>query len=205
MSSRKIIIVEGSPRPSGNSALLARAVASGARSVGAEVETLQLHKMDIRPCNACDACQESLEKDCIIDDAMKDVYPRLRAANAIVYASPIYWFTVSGQMKLFMDRCYALTFLGTLPGIDGSETVEVLQTDLGGKKFGVVLSYGDIDPYASGAVNAIRTFQDMARFVGSEMTGLVYGSAIAPGEVAENNALMSQAYDLGRALAADAR
>ncbi len=205
MSSRKIIIVEGSPRPSGNSTLLARAVASGARSAGAEVETLQLHKMDIRPCNACDACQESLEKDCIIDDAMKDVYSRLRAADAILYASPIYWFTVSGQMKLFMDRCYALTFLGTLPGIDGSETVEVLHTDLGGKKFGVVLSYGDIDPYVSGAVNAIRTFQDMARFVGSEMTGLVYGSAVAPGEVAENNALMSQAYDLGKALAADAR
>lgn len=205
MSSKKIIIVEGSPRPNGNSTLLARSVASGARSVGAKVETLQLHKIDIKPCNACDACQESLEKDCIIDDAMKDVYPRLRAADAIVYASPIYWFTVSAQIKLFMDRCYALTFLGTLPGIDGSEPVEVVQTDLGGKKFGVVLSYGDIDPYASGAVNAIRTFQDMARFVGSEMTGLVYGSAIAPGEVAENKALMSQAYDLGRALAADAR
>jgi multimeric flavodoxin WrbA len=205
MAARKIIIVEGSPRPSGNSTLLARAVASGARSLGAEVETLHLHKMDIRPCTACDACQESLEKDCIIDDAMKDAYPRLRAADAIVYASPIYWFTVSGQIKLFMDRCYALTFLGTLPGIDGSEPVEVVQTDLGGKKFGVVLSYGDVDPFTSGAVNAIRTFQDMARFVGSEMTGLVYGSALAAGEVAGNKALMNQAYDLGRALATDVR
>jgi multimeric flavodoxin WrbA len=201
MAARKIIIVEGSPRPNGNSTLLAREVASGARSLGAEVETLHLHTMDVRPCTACDACQESLEMNCIIDDAMKDVYPRLRAADAIVYASPIYWFTVSGQLKLFMDRCYALTFLGPVPGIDDSDPVDVVQTDLGGKKFGVVLSYGDVDPFTSGAVNAIRTFQDMARFVGAELTGLVYGSAFAPGEVAGNKALMNQAYDLGRALA----
>lgn len=203
MAARKIIIVEASPRQKGNSTLLAGEVASGARSLGAEVETIHLHGMDIRPCTACDACQDSLEKDCIIDDAMKEVYPRLRAANAIVYASPVYWFNVSGQIKLFMDRCYALTFLGTVPGTDGGEPVEAVETDLGGKKFGVVLTYGDVDPFASGAINAIRTFQDMARYVGSEIAGLVYGSALAPGEVAGNEALMKQAYDLGKHLAAE--
>lgn len=197
----KIIIIEASPRQNGNSTTLAREVASGARRFGAEIDIVHLGEMNIRPCTACDACQESLKKNCIIDDDMTALYPRLRAADAIVYATPIYWFTVSGQIKLFMDRCYALTYLGTVPGEDG-KPVYTVETDLGGKKFGVVLTYGDADPFVSGAVNAMRTFQDMARYVGSEIVGFVYGSALAPGEVAENESLMKQAYDLGKHIAA---
>ena len=53
----KIIIVKGSPRREGNSAILADRVAEGARSLGALVESFCLHGMDIRPCDACDACQ----------------------------------------------------------------------------------------------------------------------------------------------------
>jgi multimeric flavodoxin WrbA len=196
----KIIIIEASPRQNGNSTILAREVASGARRFGAEVDIVHLDGMNIRPCNACDGCQESLKKDCIIDDDMRPLYSRLRAADVVVYATPIYWFTVSGQIKLFMDRCYALTYLGTQPGEDG-KPVYTVETDLGDKRFGVVLTYGDVDPFASGAVNALRTFQDMARYVGSQIVGFVYGSALAPGEVAENRALMQQAFDLGRKLA----
>jgi multimeric flavodoxin WrbA len=198
---KKIVIVEGSPRSNGNSTILAGQAASGARSVGAEVHVFHLHDLDIHPCTACEACQESLATDCVVDDAMKDLYPVLRTADAIVYASPVYWFTVSGQIKLFMDRCYAMTFLGSAPGPDG-KPVETIETDLGGKKFGILLSFGDVDPFASGAVNAIRTFQDMARFVGSEIAGIVYGSAAAPGDIAGNEAVMQQAYELGRNLAA---
>jgi len=200
MGTRKIIIIEASPRDNGNSTILAREVAAGARSLGAEVESVHLHGMDIRPCIACDACQGSLEQDCVIPDDLRALYPRLRAANAIVYATPIYWFTVSGQIKLFMDRCYALTFLDTEPG-EGGEPAYSVKTDLGGKKLGVVLTYGDVDPFASGAVNAIRTFQDMARFLGSEIAGIVYGSTAALGEAVDNAALLKQAYDLGRELA----
>ncbi len=201
---KKIIIIEASPRENGNSTVLAREVAAGASCFGTEVETVHIHGMDIRPCTACDACQASLATDCIIDDDMKAIYSRLRSADAIVYATPIYWFTVSAQIKLFMDRCYALTFLGTQPAENGDAQVETYETDLGGKMFGVVLTYGDVDPFASGAVNAIRTFQDMARFVGSDIVGIVYGSAMGPGEVADNTELMKQAFELGRALATEA-
>lgn len=203
MAPPKIIIVEASPRHNGNSTLLAREVASGARSLGAEVETVHLRDMKIIPCIACDACQISLEKNCALYDDMNDIYPRLRAADAIVYATPIYWFTVSGQIKLFMDRCYALTYLKSEVEEDGAEPVCTMESDLCGKKFGVVLTYGDADPFVSGAVNALRTFQDMARYLGSEIVGYVYGSALAPGEVVGNDALMQQAYNLGRELAAD--
>jgi len=204
MAPRSIIIIESSPRPKGNSTLLARELAAGAASLGARVETVRLADLNIGPCIACDACQQSLVQECVIDDDMKPLYSRVRSADVIVYATPIYWFTVSGQIKLFMDRCYALTYVGTAPVEEGGVDVPVLENDLKGKKFGVVLTYGDVDPFVSGAVNALRTFQDMARFLGAELVGQVYGSAVAEGEIAGNSELMRQAYQLGRDLATTA-
>jgi multimeric flavodoxin WrbA len=186
---RKIMVVIGSPRRKGNSAALAQRVADGAKDTGAQVETFFLHAMDIRPCTACDACRTKLKKDCIIRDDMKRLYPKLKAADGIVIASPIYWFTISAQTKLFMDRWYALG------GDDGYE--------LAGKKFGIVLAYADADPFISGAVNALRTFQDAFNYIGAEMVGTVYGSAWKAGEIKKNKALMDAAYALGKKMAAD--
>ena len=200
MAAKRIVIIEASPRKNGNSTILAQEVAAGATSAGALVDIVCLADCKIGPCIACDACQESLKTDCVIQDDMASLYPRLREADVIVYATPVYWFTVSAQMKLFMDRCYALMYASTVPGDDG-EPVYTVECDLGSKKLAVVLTYGDVDPFVSGAVNAIRTYQDMARFVGSEIAGIVYGSAFAEGEVADNQTLMKQAHALGVDLA----
>ena len=80
-------------------------VAAGAEAAGAKVETFYLHSLSIKP---CDACREEMKKDCILPDDMKELYPKLREADVVVIASPIYGFTVSAQSKLFMDRWYAL-------------------------------------------------------------------------------------------------
>jgi multimeric flavodoxin WrbA len=186
---QKIMVVLGSPRRKGNSATLARQVVDGARSAGAKVETFFLQALDIRPCTACDVCRTRLKKQCVIKDDMNLLYPKMKAADAIVLASPIYWFTVSAQTKLFMDRWYALG------GDDGYE--------LAGKKFGIVLSYADADPFISGAVNALRTFQDAFRFIGAKLVGAVYGSAWKAGEIKQNKALMDAAFELGKNLACD--
>ena len=106
MNERRILILKGSPRKRGNSAILADQVAAGAAEAGAAVESFDLHGMDIRPCDNCDFCQGSGE--CVINDDMQLLYPKLLEADAIVIASPIYWFTVSAQMKLCIDRWYAL-------------------------------------------------------------------------------------------------
>jgi multimeric flavodoxin WrbA len=187
MASKRIVIVKGSPRRGGNSAALAEEVATGAREAGAHVESFSLHELDIRPCDACDGCQGEPYGGCIIDDDMQLLYPRLREADALVIASPIYWFTVSAQTKLFMDRCYGLI------GENG--------WSLRGKEIGIILTYGDSDPYNSGAVNAIRTFQDAFRYVGAKIAGLVYGSASDPGEIRRNETVMREAYELGKRLA----
>jgi multimeric flavodoxin WrbA len=182
---RKIIILVGSPRREGNSAALAEAIADGA--AGAEVEMVYLHGMKIAPCNACEACHRPEAKGCIINDDMDQLYPKLEAADAIVFASPIYWFTVSAQTKLVMDRCYALI----RPGGHA----------FAGKRIGLAFSYGGEDPFDSGCTNAIRTFQDAFRFIEAEIVGIVYASAAGAGEIRSNKKVMEEARDLGRKLA----
>ncbi len=184
----KVLILNGSPRKKGNSASLAAEVAKGAKAGGAEVESFFLHGMEIQPCTACDSCRKKSAKGCIIEDDMQALYPRLRAADGIVVASPIYWFTFSAQTKLCMDRWYALG------GGDGY--------GLAGKKFGLVLAYGDADPFLSGAVNAMRTFQDACRYLEADIVGMVYGSASKAGEIRRNQPLMGDARELGRKIAA---
>ncbi len=84
---------------------MANEVIRGAESQGANVETVRLHDMDISPCQACYACQKKDSKGCAIDDEMQTIYPKLVEYNTWVIASPVYWFTMSAQAKLFMDRC----------------------------------------------------------------------------------------------------
>jgi len=186
MKKVKVLIVVGSPRKRGNSSSLARQVAAGAQAAGAAVETYYLHEMKIKPCNACDACRKKPGAGCVLKDDMRKLYPKLRSADAIVVASPVYWFTVSAQTKLFMDRWYALG------SDDGYE--------LAGKRFGIVMTYADADPFVSGAVNALRTFQDACRFLGAEIVGMVYGSAWRAGEILRNKSVMKEAYALGKKL-----
>jgi multimeric flavodoxin WrbA len=186
MPGRHVIIVKGSPRREGNSAVLADQVAEGARAAGAHVESFYLHGMDIHACDACDACHSEPYRGCIVDDDMQILYPKLLDADAIVIASPVYWFTVSAQTKLFMDRCYAL--------VDGEGYA------LRNKEYGIVMTYGDTDPFTSGAVNAFRTFQDGLRYVGARIAGMVYASADAPGDVRSDAAAMARAYELGKRL-----
>ena len=192
MGQFKVLIVKGSPRARGNSALLAEQVAAGARDAGAQVEEVYLHGLDIRPCDGCDFCQGTAEMGCAIEDDMQLLYPKIREADALVYASPVYWFTVSAQLKLFMDRCYAL----------GGGTEYEADHALAGKRIGIVLTYGGDDVFDSGAVNAIRTFQDVFNYIPAEIVGMVYGCASDAGEIRRNEAVMARAYELGRKLVA---
>lgn len=182
----KLLVLASSPRPKGNSTILATEAARGAKDAGAEVKTFHLAKMKIGPCLGCDGCRKPKAAGCVQKDDMRTLYAELRAADAVLIASPVYWFTMSGQIKLFMDRLYAF----------GAESYRPLK----GKRVGIILTYGDADPFVSGAVNAIRAFQDAFAYVGAPIEGMVYGSADKPGEVRANRTLMKNAYALGQKL-----
>ena len=60
------------------------------------------------------------------------------------------------------------------------------------------LTCGDFDPFNSGAVNALRTFQDACNYVGADIVGMVYGSTSGPGEIRSNSDVMNEAFELGK-------
>lgn len=185
--SKKILVILGSPRKKGNSTTLAEGIIKGAEAAGAAVERIFLHGLNIAPCQACYACRKPKSRSCAIDDDMQFIYQKLVEADAWVIASPVYWFTMSAQTKLFMDRCFAL--------------FNIKKEALAGKNIAVAMSYADADPFISGCVNALRTFQDAFAYVGANIVGMVYGSADKPGEIKSNQALMAEAEALGQQLA----
>jgi len=184
---KRIMIVLGSPRKKGNSAKLAEFVAKGAREGGAKVETFYLNGMKIKPCQGCMKCQKENARGCAIRDDMHVLYPKLKKADALVIASPVYWFNLSAQTKTFIDRWFAV-------GVGERNIFK-------GKPVALVMSYGDTDPFRSGAVNALRSVQDTCGYLGAEIAGRVYGSAMEAGEIAKNKPLLKEAYQLGRRLA----
>ncbi|MHA1584039.1 MAG: flavodoxin family protein [Promethearchaeota archaeon] len=178
-----VLVVLGSPRKNGNSTYLARELEKSINSNGGTVEEIYLNGLSIKPCNHCDVCKNNLDFHCVIKDDMQDLYPKLREADVIVLASPIYWFNYSAQLKLFIDRCYTNNY---------SEGYA-----LSNKKIAIILTYGDNDLHTSGGINAIRSFEDAFRFVHSQIIGIVHGSAYKIGDAQKNTNLVKQASDLG--------
>ena len=187
MAAHKVVITLGSPREKGNSTLLAQRAADGVREAGGEPVTFPLHTMAIRPCRGCDACQRNKDYRCVHPDDMAAVYTALREAGGLLIASPIYWFTLSAQTKLFLDRCYAL----------------IADDALRGKRIGIVLTYGAPDVFSSGGVNALRALQDATTFAGAKIIGMVYGTGGDPAAIAKNAPLLREARQLGRDLVAE--
>lgn len=186
--SAQVLILKSSPRNLGNSATLAEQVAAGVRAAGGQAESIFLSGLDIRPCDGCDFCKEN--DGCIVLDDMQKLYPKLLAADAILLASPIYWFTFNAQLKLCIDRWYALWVAD--------------HNAFKGKRFGVVLTYADPDMYISGGVNALHTIESMCRFIEAEITGYVCGTLAHIGDAQQHTELLQAAFELGRKLASSA-
>jgi multimeric flavodoxin WrbA len=183
---KKILILKSSARIKGNSAALADQIQAGARNAGAEVESINLHGMDIQPCKGCFKCYKN-ESGCTIQDEMQSLYPKIRQADALVLAGPIYWYNICGLLKMCLDR-----FIAFSADRGGYE--------LRGKHIGVALSYGAGDPNSSGANNAINALESMFQYIGANLIEIVHGSGNEPGDIASNTRLMDQAFKLGQKL-----
>ncbi len=103
----KCIIVSGSRNPEGQTARAQRAFAEGVEAAGGECETLYLPTMKIERCRQCDAagwgsCRS--EGCCVNEDDFADIVERLRAADAAVFATPVYWSDLAESLRAFLDR-----------------------------------------------------------------------------------------------------
>ena len=106
--SKKIVILNGSPRKKGNTAGLTAAFAKGAKEAGHQVTEFFLGEMDIHGCKGCFGGHSSKECPCVQKDDMDRIYPVVREADVVVLASPLYYWNMSGQLRTACDRLFAL-------------------------------------------------------------------------------------------------
>lgn len=103
---KNILIVLGGGRRGGNTAQLAEAFAKGAVEAGHQVETISLTETEVKGCLGCNACR--YEKPCIQKDGFNGLVPKIKEADLIVFASPLYFWTISAKLKAFIERFYCM-------------------------------------------------------------------------------------------------
>ena len=128
---KKVVILSSSPRRGGNSETLAAAFAKGAQEAGNQVETVYLREKQYGFCKGCLACQKL--GHCVIKDDAVEIAAKMHDADVLVFATPVYYYSVSGQLKTMLDRAnplfgtdYAFTkvYLLATAAEDEAETVD---------------------------------------------------------------------------------
>ncbi|MBQ9527012.1 MAG: flavodoxin family protein [Fretibacterium sp.] len=105
---KKIVILNGSPRRSGNTSELVKAFTEGAKSAGNTVTEFFLDGMDIHGCKGCFGGGKDHNSPCVQKDDMDKIYPAYKEADVVVLATPLYYWTISGQLKVAFDRLFAV-------------------------------------------------------------------------------------------------
>ena len=163
--SKKICILNGSPRLNGNTKALIARFTKGAQAAGNEVVCFDLQKMDIHGCLGCCKGGKDAESPCVQKDDMEQIYPVYREADVVVLASPMYYWGISGQLKCAFDRLFAVAELtpnyespkkdcALLMAAEGDTEdnftpvrafYEGLTSHLGWKNLGIVYAGGNMD------------------------------------------------------------
>lgn len=105
---KNVLVIMGSPRKNGNSEMMANAFIKGALEKGHQVTVFDAASKTISGCRACGTCW-STDRACSLRDGFTELEPLLEQADAIVFVSPLYWFSLSAQIKAAIDRMYAYT------------------------------------------------------------------------------------------------
>ncbi len=103
---KKILVIQGGGRPNGNTAQLVSHFIKGAEEAGHKAEVISLLKHEVKGCLGCNACR--YDKPCIQKDAFHDLVPKIRDADLLAFASPLYFWTISARLKAFIERFYCL-------------------------------------------------------------------------------------------------
>lgn len=155
----KVVIIKSSPRMNGNSDLLSEEFSKGAKEIGHSVKKVYLSNKIIGACSACNVCRQS--GTCVKKDDMAELQEMLLEADVIVLSTPVYFYSVNGLMKNFIDRCFAFFerlegkrfyFLITLASPARADADDVISTLRGftrcipsSTEGGIVLGLGSMD------------------------------------------------------------
>jgi multimeric flavodoxin WrbA len=182
----KIIGFVGSPRKGGNTDELVRQILKGAQAGGGETKVYFLNDLSIRECQACMVCKKSSE-GCSQKDDMFPLYDEIRSAHGLILGSPIYMGYMTGLMKIFLDRWYAL-----------ARSPEGKQLPRGKR---IILAFSYRRPEKDLFLPVAKQVGQALKFVfGAEVASLLVEGVEHPGDVLQKRDIMEQAFQMGRDL-----
>ncbi len=175
---KNVLIITASLRPNSNSAALAAAFADGAEAAGNGVETVSLKGKTIGFCIGCLSCQKT--QTCVIRDDAVALAEQVKDADVLVFASPVYYYSISGLLKTFLDRCNPL-----------------YPSDYAFREVYFLATAAEADESAmDGPVKAMEGWVDC--FEKAHLAGTVFGGGVdAPGEI-EGHEALQKAYEMGK-------
>ena len=103
---KNILVIQGGGRSKGNTAQLIEHFMKGAEAAGHTIEKISLSEHTVNGCLGCNACRYG--KPCVQKDAFPDLVPKIKRADCIVFASPLYFWTISSKLKAFIERFYCI-------------------------------------------------------------------------------------------------
>ncbi len=179
---KKIMVLNGSPRKSGNTAALIAAFTKGAEEAGNLVHVFFLDGMDIRGCKGCFCGGKNPDSPCVQKDDMDKIYPVYKEADIVVLATPLYYWTISGQLKCAFDRLFAVAECD--PNYRNPNKACALIMAAEGNDFEETLYWYD----------------RLEKHLGWNSIGkILCGGVVAPGDATGKKEL-SDAYELGRSI-----
>ncbi len=177
--SKKILVISTSLRENANSEILADEFIKGALENQNNVEKISLKGKNISFCKGCLACQK-LGK-CVIDDDVNEIVEKVKEADVLVWATPVYYYTISGQMKTLMDRMNALYSL-----------------DYKFRETYLIATAADTPKSAiDGTLNALKCW--MSCFGRVRFAGVICGCGLtSPNEARMHDDYLLEAYNMGK-------
>ena len=184
----KVLGIMGSPRIRGNTDLLLDEALKGARNHGAQVEKIIVDKLKVSPCREYYGCLR--DGDCVIRDDMDGIYSKLLDSDAVIVASPIFFYGLTAQLKALIDRCQALW-----------ARKYILKQDLPGSgRKGVFIAVGATrgKKLFDGAILTVKYFFEAigVKYVDE----LLVTGVDKRGEIREHPTALSDAFELGKRL-----
>ncbi len=177
---KKVLIISTSPRKGGNSDSLAEEFRKGATEAGHEVEYVNLTGKEINFCRGCLACQKTHQ--CVMHDDAAQICAKMHDADVIVWATPVYYYCISGQMKTMIDRGNPL-----------------YDTDYRFTKTYLLAAAAEDEPFViEGPLKALQGWIDC--FDRLSLAGVVFAGGVnSKGDIAGHKAL-KEAYEAGKAV-----
>ena len=176
----KILLITGSPHKQGTTAVLAAEFIRGAHEAGHDVIRFDAALKDVHPCIACEKCHSAVSA-CVFRDAFDEIRDMLIEADAVVFASPIYYYGLTAQLKAVIDRFYGIN--------------EQLRA---AKKTALLMACGDNT--MESAECAASPFYGMADYLGWEIADVIAAKGCYTAEDVVNTEYPDQAYELGRTM-----